>query len=150
MSELSPQGGSEGYGACDDEVRVERCGKSAPDGWRLSVAVNSIRSNTGMGAGGPTPKAGPAAPGVAGAYRQRCVEIDDCQIQNPAYSFARIDTAPSAQYAGGAFLLPPLFLFSIWSAYAPFCFSWGQEIRKTQCPQLPLYRRAFPLPFPVD
>ena len=80
MSELSPQGGSEGYGACDDEVRVERCGKSAPDGWRLSVAVNSIRSNTGMGAGGPTPKAGPAAPGVAGAYRQRCVEIDDCQI----------------------------------------------------------------------
>ena len=65
-------------------VRVERCGKSAPIGWRLSDAVNSIRSNTGMGAGGPTPKAGPAAPGVAGAYRQRCVEIDDCQIQNPA------------------------------------------------------------------
>ena len=89
MSELSPQGGSEGYGACDDEVRVERCGKSAPDGWRLSVAVNSIRSNTGMGAGGPTPKAGPAVPGVAGAYRQRCVEIDDCLIQNPAYSLAR-------------------------------------------------------------
>ena len=27
-------------------VRVERCGKSAPDGWELSVAVNSIRSNT--------------------------------------------------------------------------------------------------------
>ena len=94
MSELSPQGGSEGYGACDDEVRVERCGKSAPDGWRLSVAVNSIRSNTGMGAGGPTPKAGPAAPGVAGAYRQRCVEIDDCQIQNPAYSLARTRRGP--------------------------------------------------------
>jgi len=34
----------------DDEVRVERCGKSAPDGWEQSVAVNSIRSNTGMGA----------------------------------------------------------------------------------------------------
>ena len=94
MSELSPQGGSEGYGACDDEVRVERCGKSAPDGWRLSVAVNSIRSNTGMGAGGPTPKAGPAAPGVAGAYRQRCVEIDDCLIQNPAYSLARTRRGP--------------------------------------------------------
>ena len=94
ISELSPQGGSEGYGACDDEVRVERCGKSAPDGWRLSVAVNSIRSNTGMGAGGPTPKAGPAAPGVAGAYRQRCVEIDDCQIQNPAYSLARTRRGP--------------------------------------------------------
>ena len=45
-------------------VRVERCGKSAPDGWELSVAVNSIRSNTGMGAGGNS-KAGPAAPGVA-------------------------------------------------------------------------------------
>lgn len=40
----------EGCEACDDEVRVERCGKSAPDGWELSVAVNSIRSNTGMGA----------------------------------------------------------------------------------------------------
>ena len=46
MSELSPQGGSEGYGACDDEVRVERCGKSAPDGVEASIAVNSIRSNT--------------------------------------------------------------------------------------------------------
>lgn len=55
---------SKGYAACDDEVRVERCGKSAPDGWELSVAVNSIRSNTGMGAGGNS-KAGPAAPGVA-------------------------------------------------------------------------------------
>ena len=70
MSELSPPGGSEGYGACDDEVRVERCGKSAPDGSKVPVAVNSIRSNTGMGAG-DSPKAGPAAPGVAGAYRQR-------------------------------------------------------------------------------
>ena len=27
-------------------VRVEKCGKSALDGWELSVAVNSIRSNT--------------------------------------------------------------------------------------------------------
>ena len=63
MSELSPPGGSEGYGACDDEVRVERCGKSAPIGWRLSDAVNSIRSNTGMGAGGPTPKAARPLPG---------------------------------------------------------------------------------------
>ena len=39
-----------GYRACVDEVRVERRGKSSPDGWELSVAVNSIRSNTGMGA----------------------------------------------------------------------------------------------------
>ena len=39
----------EGYEVCADEVRVERCGKSAPDGWRLSVAVNSIRSNTVVG-----------------------------------------------------------------------------------------------------
>ena len=30
----------------DDEVRVERRGKSSPIGWRLSDAVNSIRSNT--------------------------------------------------------------------------------------------------------
>ena len=75
-------------------VRVERRGKSSPIGWRLSDAVNSIRSNTGMGAGGPTPKAGPAAPGVAGAYRRRYVEIDDCLIQNPAYSLARTRRGP--------------------------------------------------------
>ena len=29
---------------------MERCGKSAPVGSRVSDAVNSIRSNTGMGA----------------------------------------------------------------------------------------------------
>lgn len=75
-------------------VRVERRGKSSPIGWRLSDAVNSIRSNTGMGAGGPTLKAGPAAPGVAGAYRRRYVEIDDCLIQNPAYSLARTRRGP--------------------------------------------------------
>ena len=67
---------------------MEKCGKSALDGWEQSIAVNSIRSNTGMGAGASGPKAGPAAPGVAGAYRRRYVEIDDCQIQNPAYRFA--------------------------------------------------------------
>lgn len=55
---------SKGYGACADEARVEKCGKSALDDWRLFIAVNSIRSNTGMGAGGNS-KAGPAAPGVA-------------------------------------------------------------------------------------
>ena len=38
------------YAACIDEVRVERRGKSSPDGSRVSVAVNSIRSNTAMGA----------------------------------------------------------------------------------------------------
>ena len=46
-------------------VRVEKCGKSALDGLEQSIAVNSIRSNTGMGAGASRSKAGPAAPGVA-------------------------------------------------------------------------------------
>jgi len=46
----SPKAGSALNEISSDEVRVERCGKSAPDGWELSVAVNSIRSNTGMGA----------------------------------------------------------------------------------------------------
>ena len=55
----------EGYEACDDEVRVEKCGKSALNGWEQSIAVNSIRSNTGMEAGASRPKAGPAASGVA-------------------------------------------------------------------------------------
>ena len=50
MSELCRLRQSEGYGACIDEVRVERRGKSSPDGWKLPIAVNSIRSNTGMGA----------------------------------------------------------------------------------------------------
>ena len=46
MDELCRLRRSEGYGACNGAVRVERCGKSAPDGWEQSVAVNSIRSNT--------------------------------------------------------------------------------------------------------
>lgn len=50
MSEPCRLRRGEGYGACADEVRVERCGKSAPIGWEQSDAVNSIRSNTGMGA----------------------------------------------------------------------------------------------------
>ena len=50
-----------------------------------------------MGAGGPTPEAGPAAPGVAGACRQRYVEIDDCQIQNPAYSLAHTKRGPGSR-----------------------------------------------------
>ena len=65
MSELLPSRQNEGYEACDDVVRVEKCGKSALNGWEQSTAVNSIRSNTGMGAGASGPKAGPAAPGVA-------------------------------------------------------------------------------------
>ena len=40
----------ERYGACTDEVRVERRGKSSPITWRHRDAVNSIRSNTAMGA----------------------------------------------------------------------------------------------------
>ena len=68
--------------------------RAHPTACQASVAVNSIRSNTGMGAGGPTLKAGPAAPGVAGAYRRRYVEIDDCLIQNPAYSLARTRRGP--------------------------------------------------------
>ena len=55
----------EGYEVCADEVRVEKCGKSALNGWEQSIAVNSIRSNTGMEAGASRPKAGPAASGVA-------------------------------------------------------------------------------------
>ena len=59
MRELCPLGRSEEYEACaDDEVRVERRGKSSPDGWRLPIAVNSIRSNTVEGHA-----AGPAVPG---------------------------------------------------------------------------------------
>ena len=47
MSELCRLRQSEGYVArADDEVRVERRGKSSPDGWEQTVAVNSIRSNT--------------------------------------------------------------------------------------------------------
>ncbi len=45
-----PKAGTEQDGIPSGEVRVERCGKSAPDGWEQPVAVNSIRSNTGMGA----------------------------------------------------------------------------------------------------
>ena len=45
MSELS-LGGSEGYETCAGEVRVERCGKSAPARRRLRGHVNPIRSNT--------------------------------------------------------------------------------------------------------
>ena len=37
---------NERYAARDDEVRMERRGKSSPIGWKLSDAVNSIRSNT--------------------------------------------------------------------------------------------------------
>lgn len=39
-------------------VRVEKCGKSALDGWEQSIAVNSIRSNAVEGH-----VAGPAVPG---------------------------------------------------------------------------------------
>ena len=46
-----------------DEVRVERCGKSAPDGWELSIAVNSIRSNTGMEQGLHAPRPARPLPG---------------------------------------------------------------------------------------
>ena len=38
-----------GYEACADEVRVERRGKSSPVTRERRDAVNSIRSNTGMG-----------------------------------------------------------------------------------------------------
>ncbi len=51
-----PQGGTERNGISSGEVRVERCGKSAPGGWEQSAAVNSIRSNTGMGASGFVPE----------------------------------------------------------------------------------------------
>ena len=41
-----PKAGTEQDGIPSGEVRVERCGKSAPIGSRVSDAVNSIRSNT--------------------------------------------------------------------------------------------------------
>ncbi len=46
MSELCRLRRSEGYGACTDEVRVERRGKSSPITRERRDAVNSIRSNT--------------------------------------------------------------------------------------------------------
>ena len=47
MSEPCRLRRGEGYGACIDEVRVKRCGKSAPSPWRHGFYdVNSIRSNT--------------------------------------------------------------------------------------------------------
>ena len=58
MDELWRMRRSEGYGACVDEVRVERCGKSAPAGSEVSGAVNSIRSNTVEGN-----MTGPVSPG---------------------------------------------------------------------------------------
>ena len=57
MSELS-LGGSEGYETCAGEVRVERRGKSSPDGWEQPIAVNSIRSNAVEGQ-----QVGPTVPG---------------------------------------------------------------------------------------
>ena len=69
MSELCRLRRGERYGACADEVRVERRGKSSPDGWKLPIAVNSIRSNTVEGH-----KGRPGRPEeVAGARRRRRV-----------------------------------------------------------------------------
>ena len=62
MNELSCLHGSERYVACDD-ARVERRGKSSPDGWEQSAAVNSIRSNT---VGGHM-----AGPAVLGRWLER-------------------------------------------------------------------------------
>ena len=58
MSEFSCLHGNERYAACDDEVRMERRGKSSPDGVEAPIAVNSIRSNAVEGH-----MAGPAVPG---------------------------------------------------------------------------------------
>ena len=50
MSEPCRLRQGEGYGACIDEARVKRCGKSAPSPWRHGFYdVNSIRSNTVCG-----------------------------------------------------------------------------------------------------
>ena len=58
MNELWRLRRSERYGACIDEVMVERRGKSSPDGVEAPIAVNSIRSNAVEGH-----MAGPAVPG---------------------------------------------------------------------------------------
>ncbi len=58
MNELWRLRRSERYGVCIDEEKVERRGKSSPDGVEAPIAVNSIRSNAVEGH-----KAGPAVPG---------------------------------------------------------------------------------------
>ncbi len=58
MSELWRLRRSERYGACIHEEKVERWGKSPPDGVEAPIAVNSIRSNAVEGH-----EAGPAVPG---------------------------------------------------------------------------------------
>ena len=45
MDETCRRRQGEGYEVCVDEVRVERCGKSAPARRRLRGHVNPIRSN---------------------------------------------------------------------------------------------------------
>ena len=40
-----------GYEVCADEVRVERCGKSAPAAWQLVRHVNPIRCKIDEGYG---------------------------------------------------------------------------------------------------
>ena len=83
-------------------VRMERRGKSSPDGWRQSAAVNSIRSNTVVEATGWPDRFRE----VARARRRRRVEIDDCQIQNPAYSFTCIRYSPGCGIRGRGLFCP--------------------------------------------
>ena len=92
MSELCRLWRSEGYGACIDEVRMERRGKSSPDGVEAPIAVNSIRSNAVEGHIGR-----PGRPGeAAGACWQQYVEIDGClKRQNPAYRLTATKDPPS-------------------------------------------------------
>ena len=61
MSELCRLRRSEGDGACIDEVRMERRGKSSPDGVEAPIAVNSIRSNAVEGRKGRPGRPGEVA-----------------------------------------------------------------------------------------
>ncbi len=61
MSSFSCLHGNERYAACDDAVRMERRGKSSPDGVEAPIAVNSIRSNAVEGHTGWPGRPGEAA-----------------------------------------------------------------------------------------
>ena len=90
---------NERYAARDDEVRMERRGKSSPDGWEQPIAVNSIRSNAVEGHTGR-----PGRPGEAARARQQWrVEIDGClKRQNPAYRLTAFEKNRRPFRGGGS------------------------------------------------
>ncbi len=71
MSSFSCLHENERYAARDDEVRMERRGKSSPDGWEQPIAVNSIRSNAVEGHWPARPSRGGGLSAPATARRDR-------------------------------------------------------------------------------